>query len=162
MKVMTWAMVASAVAFSGVAPAVLAAQSADKGGGFISVKASEIKWANAPSIGPGAKVAVLEGDPKAAAPFTMRLKLPPGLKIGVHTHPAVERVTVLSGSFHFAIGDKFDASKAAIYRTGDGFMVPVGMPMFGFTQQEESVLQLQSIGPWGIHYLDPADRPGKK
>lgn len=151
-----------AVATGMVMPSVTWADSHSKGAGFISVKASQINWADAPSVGPGAKIAVLEGDLKAAAPFTMRLKLPPNLKIGVHTHPVVERVTILSGTFYFATGDKFDRKKAATYRSGDAFVVPVGMPMYAYTGKEEATLQIHGVGPWGIHFLDPADDPRKK
>jgi uncharacterized RmlC-like cupin family protein len=154
-------VVAAVVAAGAVTASVTWADSRAKGSGFISVKASEIKWADAPSVGPGAKIAVLEGDLKAAAPFTMRLMLPPNLKIGVHTHPAVERVTVLSGTFYFAIGDKYEPAKAAAYELGDGFMVPIGMPMFGYTTKEASIIQIHGVGPWGIHYHDPADAAKK-
>ncbi len=162
MRVLNWVVVAAAVGISGVSTTVVGADALAKGTGFISVKASEIKWVDAPSVGPGAQIAILEGDPKAAAPFTMRLKLPANFKIGVHTHPAVERVTVLAGSFHFATGDKYDPAKALTYQVGDAFVVPVGMPMFGFTKAEGSVIQLHGVGPWGIHYLDSADTPKKK
>lgn len=128
---------------------------------FISVKASKIKWADAPSVAPGAKIAVLEGDLKAAAPFTFRLMVPANSKLGVHTHPTFERVTIISGSLHFAIGDKFDAAKAEEYKPGDAFIVPPGMPMYGFTKKE-TVVQIHGTGPWGIHFLDPADAPKKK
>lgn len=137
------------------------AQSQPKSDGFISVKAAEIKWTDAPSVGPGAQVAVLEGNPKASAPFTMRLKLPPHFKIPVHTHPAVERVTVISGSLHFAIGDRYEPAKAEVYGPGDVFIVPVGMPMFAYTRDDGTILQLNGIGPWGISYHDHADAPGK-
>lgn len=157
------AAIAIAWAAGAVIPSITWADSHGKGAGFISVKASKVKWADAPSVGPGAKIVVLEGDLKAAAPFTMRLKLPPNLKIGVHTHPAVERVTVLSGTFYFATGDKFDRAAAAAYKPGDAFMVPAGMPMYAFTGKGgASTLQIHGVGPWGIHYLDPADVPGKK
>ncbi|MEK6593663.1 MAG: cupin domain-containing protein [Pseudomonadota bacterium] len=155
-------VVAVAAATGSVMPADTWAGSHDKGTGFMSIKASAIKWSDAPSIGPGAKIAVLEGDLKAAAPFTMRIKIPPNLKIGVHTHPATERVTVLSGTLYFATGDKYDAAKAQTYKRGDGFIVPVGMPMYGYTKKEESILQIQGTGPWGIQYPDPTDDPRKK
>jgi hypothetical protein len=161
MNILGNAVVAAVVAAGTVTASVTWADSPTKGTGFISVKASGIKWADAPSVGPGAKIAVLEGDLKAAAPFTMRLMLPPNLKVGVHTHPAVERVTVLSGTFYFAIGDKYEPAKAAAYRLGDGFMVR-GMPMYGYTKKEASILQIHGVGPWGLHYLDPADAPKKK
>lgn len=130
--------------------------------GFLSIKSSQIKWVDAPSVGPGAKLAVLEGNPKASAPFTMRLKLPPNTKVPVHTHPAVERVTVLSGAFHFAVGDKFEPGRAEAYRPGDGFIVPAGMPMFGYTKGDVTVIQLHGVGPWGMNYLDPAAAHAKK
>ena len=128
---------------------------------FISAKASQIKWKDAPSVAPGAKMAVLEGDPKAAAPFTFRVVLPPNSKIGVHTHPTFERVTIISGSLYFAVGDKFDAAKAEEYKPGDAFMVPPGMPMYAFTKKE-TVLQVHGTGPWGIDFLNPADAPKRK
>lgn len=133
-----------------------------KGSGFVSVMASELKWADAPSVGPGAKIAVIEGDLKAAEPFTFRLKLPPDSKIGVHTHPTVERVTILSGTLYFAPEEKYDPGKATAYKTGDGFIIHPGMPMYAFTKKQEAILQIHGTGPWGISYLDPADDPGKK
>jgi quercetin dioxygenase-like cupin family protein len=138
------------------------AQSQRKADGFISIKASEIKWADAPSVGPGAKIAVLEGNPKSPAHFTMRLPLPPNFKIPVHTHPAVERVTVLSGSLHFAIADRYEPARSREYKAGDGFIVPVGMPMFAFTGKSDSIIQISGTGPWGISYNNPAEDPGKK
>ena len=130
--------------------------------GHVSIVPSEIKWADAPSIGPGAKLAVLEGDLKQAAPFTMRIKLPPNFTIPVHTHPTFERVTVLSGKFHLGIGEKFDRAKARTYPAGGVTMMPAGMPMFAYTSDEESVLQIHGTGPWGGNYLNPAEDPRKK
>jgi len=144
-----------------MAPVVLADSPAKKDD-FISVKASELKWSDAPSVARGAKIAVIEGDLKAAEPFTFRLKLPPDSKIGVHTHPTVERVTIISGSLHFAPDDKFDPAKATVYKSGDGFIVPAGMAMYAFTKKQEAVLQIHGTGPWGITYLDPADAPSPK
>jgi quercetin dioxygenase-like cupin family protein len=138
------------------------ADSHAKGPGFISVESSKLKWSDAPSVGPGAKIAVLEGDLKAAAPFTFRLKLPANSKIGVHTHPTFERVTILSGTFYFATGDKFDSAKAKEYKPGDAFMVPPGMAMYAYTKEGEAVLQIHGTGPWGINFLNPEDAPGKK
>src|SRR5687768_15684131 len=65
-----------------------------------------------PSLPPGAKMAVLEGDPTRPGPFVFRVKVPDGYKIPPHTHPKPERVTVISGSFHLGMGDRFDPKKA--------------------------------------------------
>ena len=130
--------------------------------GHISIAPSEIKWVDAPSIGPGAKLAVLEGDLKQTAPFTMRIKLPPNFKVPAHTHPVFERVTVLSGTFHLGIGETFDRAKARAYPAGGVTMMPPGMPMFAYTTDEETVIQVHGTGPWGINYLNPAEDPRKK
>lgn len=126
---------------------------------LIAAVSSELQWAPAPSVGPGAMIAVIEGDLKAAEPFTFRLKLPANSNIGVHTHPVTERVTVISGTFYFATGDKFDADQAKVYQAGDTLIIPPGMPMFAGTKDQEAVLQLHGTGPWGISYHDPADDP---
>src|SRR5262245_1546131 len=47
------------------------------------------------SLPPGAKFAVLEGDPTKALPFVFRVKGPDGYKIPPHTHPKPERVSEL-------------------------------------------------------------------
>jgi quercetin dioxygenase-like cupin family protein len=135
---------------------------AEEHAGHISITPSEIKWNDAPSIGPGAKLAVLEGDLKQAVPFTMRIKLPPNFKIPAHIHPVSERVTVLSGTLHLGIGEKFDSGKAKAYPAGGVTFMPAGMPMFAYTGNEEAVIQLHGTGPWGITYLNPDEDPRKK
>ena len=139
-----------------------AAGAADQASPFVSASPTELKWSEAPSLGPGVKLAVMEGDLKAAGPFTMRIKLPPKTKISVHTHPVVEHVTVLSGTFYFATGDKFEPAKAKAYPAGGFLAIPSGMPMFAFTKDKDAIIQVHSIGPWGIDYLNPEDASTKK
>jgi hypothetical protein len=153
------AATALALGTLGVASA-LAAEDAMQG--HISIVPSEITWVDAPSIGPGAQLAVLEGDLKEAGPITFRIKLPPNFSIPPHTHPVFERVTVMSGTFHLGIGEELDKTKARTYPPGSVTMMPPGMPMFAFTSDEEAIVQLHGTGPWGITYLDPADDPTKK
>ena len=119
------------------------------------LSAGELKWNDAPSVGPGAKIAVI------AVPFTFRLKLPANMKVAPHVHPAFERVTVLAGTFHFAHGETYDETKTRALAPGDVAIMAPGAPMFGFTR-EETVIQLHGVGPWGINYLNPADDPRRK
>src|SRR5438045_3545287 len=57
----------------------------------VMVTPSELKWTDGPpSLPAGAKMAVLEGDPAMAGPFTMRVKMPAGYKIAAHFHPQIE------------------------------------------------------------------------
>jgi quercetin dioxygenase-like cupin family protein len=115
---------------------------------------AEVPWVDAPpSMPPGAKVAVLEGDPKKPAPFTMRLKLPAGAHLNPHTHPADERVTVISGSVHVALGEKFDPTKGKTISAGGYYVNPTPVPHYLWAD-EECVLQVTGVGPWGVKYLD--------
>src|SRR5207244_13632782 len=77
----------------------------------IMVSPADLKWADVPSLPPGAKIAVIEGPPTEAVPFTFRLKFPANYKIPAHWHPAIEHVTVISGAFNLGTGDKFDEKK---------------------------------------------------
>jgi quercetin dioxygenase-like cupin family protein len=129
---------------------------------YTAVMPPDVKWTDAPSIGPGAKTAVVDGDPKSSGPFVMRLKVPPKTKIRVHTHPADENVTILSGTLYFAPGDKFDTKAAKAFGPGSYFSIGKGKPMFAYTTDKEAVAQLHGIGPWGIAYLESADAPEKK
>ena len=98
---------AIALAFSLVASAA----SAQHSGAHKMVMPADLKWGDVPSLPAGAKISVIEGPMNAAVPFTIRLKFPKGYAIPAHSHPAIERVTVLSGTFHMGTGDTFDKGK---------------------------------------------------
>jgi quercetin dioxygenase-like cupin family protein len=122
----------------------------------------EIKWSpGPPSIQPGAEVAVLFGDPAKDGLFAMRLKLPKGYKIAPHTHPKPEVVTVISGTFRLGMGETADQSKGKPLTAGGFFAMPPGMAHFAFAD-EDTVVQLNSSGPWTLTYVNQADDPRKK
>jgi quercetin dioxygenase-like cupin family protein len=122
---------------------------------------NQIKWQDGPaSLPPGAKFAVLEGDPAQEGFFTMRISMPDGYKIPPHTHPKVEHVTVISGTFNFGMGDQFDRAATQEMPAGTFGFWPAGMKHFVWAKGE-TVVQLHGIGPWKIEYLNPADDPRK-
>ena len=128
----------------------------------IMVMPNDIKWGDAPpSLPPGAKAAVIEGDPKAAGLFTMRIKLPANYMIMPHSHPADEHVTVIKGSFYMGIGEKFDENAAKKIPTGGFAVMNTGTRHYAFTKKE-CIIQLHGMGPWGIIYVNPADDPRNK
>jgi hypothetical protein len=69
---------------------------------------------------------------------------------------------VLSGTLYFAAGDKFDSKVAKAYGPGSYFSIAQGKPMFAFTKDKETVVQIHGNGPWGITYLDKKDQPAAK
>jgi hypothetical protein len=130
------------------------------GEGHFFLKSSELEWKPIASMPPGAKMALIEGDISEEAPFTFRLKLPADYQVAPHIHPAYERVTVLSGTFHFAHGEEFERDTTQALKPGDVAIMAPGDPMFGYTE-EETVIQLHGTGPWGIEYINPEDDPRK-
>lgn len=138
-----------------------AAPAGDHADGHLMVKPDQLEWGPVGSMPPGATAAVLEGDPSKAEDFTMRIRFPAEYVIPVHTHPAVERVTVLEGTLYFGIGDTFDREAAAAVVPGSLAVMGVGVPMYGFTEDEPVVIQLNGRGPWGIEYVNPEDDPRK-
>jgi len=128
------------------------------GEGHIMLNASDLEWGPIDSMAPGAKMALIEGDLSKEVPFTFRLKLPADYQLAPHIHPAYERVTVLSGTLHFAHGEEFDRDKTMALETGGIAIMQPGDPMFGYTE-EKTVIQLHGTGPWGIEYINPEDDP---
>ena len=129
--------------------------------GHRMITAGDLKWDDVPSLPAGAKIAVIEGPMNEAVPFTIRLKFPANYSIPAHSHPAVERVTVLSGTFHMGTGDRLDSQKGMPLGPGDMMIMQPKTNHFGWTK-DETVVQLNGTGPWGVTYVNPADDPRKK
>jgi quercetin dioxygenase-like cupin family protein len=128
----------------------------------VIVNAQEIKWGPAPpSIPPGAQAAVLHGDPGKEGLFALRLRLPKGYALPPHTHPKPEIVTVITGTFRLGMGEKADKTKGRALPAGSFFALSPGMAHFGFAD-EDTVIQLNSTGPWSLTYVDPKDDPRNK
>jgi len=124
------------------------------------VTADQVKWSDL-SLIPGAQIAVLEGAMDKKVPITARIKLPADGKVPAHWHPGIERVTVLSGTFHYGIGDKLDPEKTAPMGPDSLIVMQPKVHHFGWTK-DETVIQLNVMGPWAFHFVNPADDPRKQ
>lgn len=123
------------------------------------VSPQDIAWGPAPaSIPPGAEAAVLYGDPGKEGLFALRLKLPAGYHIPPHMHPKPEIVTVISGTFRLGMGETADKDEGQALPAGSFFALPPGMAHYAYAD-EDTVLQLNSTGPWALTYVNPADDP---
>jgi quercetin dioxygenase-like cupin family protein len=128
------------------------------GEGHLMLDPAELEWSEVSSMAAPAQISVIEGELANEEPFTFRLKLPAGYQIDPHTHPAYERVTVISGTLHFAHGESFDRDKTIAVPQGGVAIMPPGAPMYGYTE-EDTVIQVHGVGPWGIEYINPEDDP---
>jgi mannose-6-phosphate isomerase-like protein (cupin superfamily) len=123
-----------------------------------SINVAELKWGDAPPDLPrGAQLAVLHGDPTQKVPFTMRLKVPTGYKLPPHWHTQDEQLTILSGTFVMHMGDTMDAP-ATILTAGAYHFLPA-KAHHSAEARGETVIQIHGVGPFDIHYLNPADNP---
>ncbi len=128
----------------------------------IVLSEADLKWGDAPPIfQPGAKMAVLQGDPGKAAAYTVRLKAGDGYKIPAHWHPTTENVTVISGIFNIGAGDKLDQSKTTALGPGGFASLPAKMHHYAWFKGETEV-QVHGMGPFQLIYVDPKDDPTKK
>lgn len=154
-------LTAVATGIFGLAPLLTMPASAQGHATHMMVTPADLKWSNVPSLPPGAQIATIEGSLSEAKPFTARLKFPANYQIPAHSHPAVERVTVLSGTFNMGVGDKIDKTKTKALSAGSMAIMQPGTTHFAWTG-EETVVQLHGTGPWGVNYANPADDPRKQ
>lgn len=121
-----------------------------------------IKWGDAPPVlNPGAQLAVLAGNPNGAGLYVVRLKMPDGYKIMPHWHPTQENVTVVSGEFHVAMGDKFEEAGMQALPAGSFAPVPPRAHHYAVAKGE-TVVQVHGMGPFKLIYVNPSDDPSKK
>jgi quercetin dioxygenase-like cupin family protein len=152
-------LIACSFLFIVAAVAIIAAENAATTTEHKVINPADLKWVDAPpSLPAGAKMAVLDGDPNKAGSFTVRMKAPAGYKVPPHTHPTAERLTVISGSFKIGMGDKLDEASAQEIGPGSFVVLPAGMKHFAISTGE-SILQINSEGPFQINYVNPSDDP---
>lgn len=139
------------------------AQSQDKPAGLIQILPSDVKWVVNPAFPTGLQTARLMGDPGKPGPFSIRVRVPANFKIAPHTHPDEWRaVTVLSGTFYFGLGEKFDESKLKAFPPGGFFTEQPGVPHYAMAKKGEVILQVTAMGPSATKYVNPEDAPKKK
>jgi len=128
--------------------------------GAIQVDVDAVVWKPGPPNMPkGVELSVLEGDPKQAGIFTLRLKAPPGFMLAPHTHPVDERVTVISGSISVGFGARIEKQSARTFRAGAFYVNPPGATHYVFSDQG-AVVQITGMGPWKVDFQsEDASRP---
>lgn len=138
------------------------AQTSGGAGGASVHTPDKLQWQDGPpSLPPGAKFVTLEGNLDAKGEyFAFRLSLPDGYQIPPHWHPVFERVTVVSGIFHLGEGEKVNPKATRALPAGSYFTMPPKMRHFA-RAEGATIVQLTSIGPWEINYVNPQDDPRK-
>jgi hypothetical protein len=127
----------------------------------VTLNAADLQWGPAPPELPkGAQLAVMHGDPTKAGPFAMRIKAGDGYKIPPHWHTRDEELTIISGTFILHMGDTMTADPHTL--TAGAYHFLPGKMHHAAEFKGETIVQVTGMGPFDIHYLNPADNPNPK
>jgi quercetin dioxygenase-like cupin family protein len=127
--------------------------------GFRSVLPDDIDWKPFAAFPPSVRLAVIVGQPSQNAPYTIRVRVPHGVKLMPHKHPEDRVYTVMSGIFYIGLGERFDADKLEAYPPGSVVVLPGNTFHFHWAKSSEYITQVTAIGPLGLEYLNPEDDP---
>ena len=118
-----------------------------------------VVWGPAPAVFPaGAQMAVLQGDPSKAEPFTVRLRFPDGYRIAPHTHPTDEHVTVIEGTLLVGMGEDVHQSDMVSLSAGGFVTAPAGHAHYA-AARGTTIVQVNATGPFALTYVHPTDLP---
>jgi quercetin dioxygenase-like cupin family protein len=128
-------------------------------GEFRAILSEDMDWKPFPAFPPSVRLAIVVGQPSEPGPYTIRVKVPHGVKLMPHKHPEDRVYTVISGVFYIGLGEEFDASKLEAYPSGAVVVLPGNTAHFHWAKSSEYVTQVTAIGPLGLEYLSAKDDP---
>ncbi|WP_068093295.1 cupin domain-containing protein [Novosphingobium rosa] len=133
------------------ATAASGAQAAHQG--EIRLTQAEVAAQHRASGGPGTsgvagiQTIVLAGDPTAAGPYTIELRVPANTKIAAHTHRDDRTAVVVSGVWHFGYGAVAAASATKALGPGSFYSEPGGDAHFAMTGAVPVTVIISGFGP---------------
>jgi hypothetical protein len=126
---------------------------------FGAILAEDIDWQPFSAFPPSARLAVMMGEPAEKSLYTVRVKVPNGVKLMPHRHQEDRVYTVISGIFYIGVGDRFDVELLQAYPPASVVALPGNTPHFHWAKSGEYVTQVSGMGPLGIDYVNPRDDP---
>ncbi len=129
---------------------------------FRSVLSEDVNWEPFAAFPPSVLLAAIVGNPSKPGPYTIRVRVPHGVKLMPHSHPEDRVYTVISGVFYIGLGDQFDPNKLQAYPPGSVIVLPGNTPHFHWAKSSEYVTQVTAIGPLGLEYINAKDDPRNK
>jgi quercetin dioxygenase-like cupin family protein len=126
---------------------------------FRAILPEEIDWKPFAAFPASVRLAVVVGQPLQDGPYTIRVKVPRGVKLMPHRHPEDRVYTVISGIFYIGLGDRFDAGKLTAYPPGAVIVLPGNTSHFHLAKSGDYITQVTAVGPLGLEYIDAKDDP---
>ncbi|MBA3389465.1 MAG: cupin domain-containing protein [Rubrobacter sp.] len=131
-------------------------EKADPGAGVQAFVPSDLAWEDNPDV-PGVQNAAGVGDPTRPELYTSFGKIEEGVEFPAHTHPDARITTVLSGTMHYGIGERFDRTRFEPYPAGSVIYTPPGTPHIMWAKSGEIVVQETGYGPTDIEFASDAE-----
>jgi len=91
---------------------------------FKAILSEDIERKPFAAFPPSARLAVIAGQPSEPGLYTIRVKVPHGVKLMPHRHPEDRIYTVISEVFYIGLDDEFDAEKLRAYPPGAVIVLP--------------------------------------
>jgi len=107
----------------------------------------------------GVSTKVLFGDPSSSGFYTIVLFVPAHTTIPAHAHRDDRMATVVSGTWQFGYGDRFDESALKMLPAGSVYSEPGQMNHFARTGAEAVLVEISGFGPTDTQYVNAADAP---
>ena len=126
---------------------------------FKSVLSEDINWKPFAAFPPSVRLAVIVGQPSEAGPYTIRVRVPHGVKLMPHRHPEDRVYTVISGVFYIGLGEQLNPEKLEAYPPGSVIVLPGNTSHFHWAKSSEYITQVTAIGPLGLEYVSANDDP---
>ena len=120
----------------------------------ITLSPDQVKWMKSPDSTDKKEGALLFGDRSKPELFGLLVKWPPNTTAKAHSHPDNRYVMVVSGTFYYGHGSKFEDSKLERLPSGAYFTEPSGDAHFGATKDEGAILYFVGIGPDGMNQIE--------
>jgi hypothetical protein len=133
----------------------------DRETGAAAAEGPTVDWQPGPAaLPPGARFALLEGDPAKAGAFRFRLEMPDSYEVRPHYHPVSESIEVLEGTMLMGRGREWDDSKLQPLAAGEQADMAAEEPHYVRTRGR-TVIEVRTTGPFGTTWANPADDPQK-
>ena len=107
----------------------------------------------------GVSTKVLVGDPSKPGFYTIILSVPANTTVLAHSHRDDRMATVVSGTWQFGYGDRFDENALRRLPPGSVYSEPGASNHFARTGSEPVLVQITGVGPTDTRYVNPADAP---
>jgi quercetin dioxygenase-like cupin family protein len=107
----------------------------------------------------GIRTTRLSGDPAAAGPYTIALRVPAHTVIAAHTHRDDRSAVVVSGTWWFGYGPANTRDRLKALGPGSFYTEPGGQPHFARTGDQAVIVYITGMGPTDTRYLDASAAP---